>query len=838
MNSQVSLNLGILASSSHRVLGPTNTQLQANRPKAADRTSLRQGKWFQIKRWCTYLLLIAALCFPAAMSGSGGSSPSILTSPAPGSTLTGSNATFTWLPTAGVSAYQLQVGTTGVGSSNIYNGQYTTAISAFVSGIPTGGGMLYVRVRAYLSNTWQYSDSVLIEAGTSAPAVLTAPRLGDRLAGTSATFVWTAGSGVNLYQLQAGTAAAGSNNIYIGQYTTATSATVSGIPAAGGTLYVRLRSYINGVWQYADYTFIEPGNAAPAVLSSPGPGATLAGTSAVFSWTAGSGVSSYQLILGTTGAGSGNIYTGPYTSATSMNIAGIPAAGGTLYARLRSYINGSWRAVDSTLTEAPALPVLNSVSCANLSMTGAGTIQCTVALSGAAPAGGVSLSLVSNNTAVQLPAAIAVPAGALGAGFSAAISSVGTAQLATITASTGGIAKSFALQLNAAIPALNLSAASISFGDQVVNTSATQLVTLTSTGNVPVTVNSATLTGAGFTVSGANFPVTLNPGQATSLILQFVPTATGTVAGQLTILSNSTSNGKAVVNLSGNGTPAPGTLSAISCTNASLSGAGSDACTVTLNAPAASGGLLVSLVSNNPNLQLPANVTVPGYATSAAFSAIASTVSTAQTVTLTATAGGISQSFTIQLNAAVPILTADAGSITFGDLVVNSASTQSVTLTSSGTAPVTINSASLTGTGFSLSAPTLPITLNPGQAVTLNVQFAPVATGAASGNLTISSNSTANSTLVIGMSGTGDPHQVELTWSAPSSSVDPVVGYGVYRATGAASSYQRLNASVETQTAFLDTDVQSGLTYRYVVTSVDASGVESAPSNSFSATIP
>jgi len=43
---------------------------------------------------------------------------------------------------------------------------------------------------------------------------------------------------------------------------------------------------------------------------------------------------------------------------------------------------------------------------------------------------------------------------------------------------------------------------------------------------------------------------------------------------------------------------------------------------------------------------------------------------------------------------------------------------------------------------------------------------------------------------------------------------------------------------METQTAYTDTGVQGGQSYIYYVTSVDSSGVESAPSNTTTVTVP
>ena len=81
-------------------------------------------------------------------------------------------------------------------------------------------------------------------------------------------------------------------------------------------------------------------------------------------------------------------------------------------------------------------------------------------------------------------------------------------------------------------------------------------------------------------------------------------------------------------------------------------------------------------------------------------------------------------------------------------------------------------------------------------------------------------------------------HQVDLSWDAPESSPVQVVGYHVYRAPAGSSAYQLLNTSLAVETVYLDTTVQSGLSYNYFVTSVDGSGVESGPSNTVSVTIP
>ncbi len=283
-------------------------------------------------------------------------------------------------------------------------------------------------------------------------------------------------------------------------------------------------------------------------------------------------------------------------------------------------------------------------------------------------------------------------------------------------------------------------------------------------------------------------------------------------------------------------------LSALTCSNSSMTGAGSDACTVTLNAAAASGGFSVTLASNNTAVVVPSSVTVAAGATTASFSATVAAVTTAQTATLTASADSVAETFSLQLEAYVPTLSVNATSIAFGDVNLNTPTTQSLTLTSSGTAPVTVNSATISGTGFSVSGATFPLTLSTNQTATLSVEFDPTAAGAASGSLTISSNSSTNSTATVSLSGTGESstsYEVNLTWDAPSSSSDPVAGYNIYRAPSGSSTYTLMGSVTSSELAYTDSNnIADGQTYDYIVESVDSSGNESVPSNMASVAIP
>jgi hypothetical protein len=103
------------------------------------------------------------------MAASGGGGPpaspaSDITSPAPSSTLAGTSVTFNWTAGTGVAERYLMVGTTS-GGSNIYAGYQGAALSHLVSGLPTGGVTVYVRLMSYISGMWVINNYTY----TSAP---------------------------------------------------------------------------------------------------------------------------------------------------------------------------------------------------------------------------------------------------------------------------------------------------------------------------------------------------------------------------------------------------------------------------------------------------------------------------------------------------------------------------------------------------------------------------------------------------------------------------------------------------------------------------------------------
>jgi hypothetical protein len=185
-----------------------------------------------------------------------------------------------------------------------------------------------------------------------------------------------------------------------------------------------------------------------------------------------------------------------------------------------------------------------------------------------------------------------------------------------------------------------------------------------------------------------------------------------------------------------------------------------------------------------------------------------------------------------------PQLTASPASLNFGNVAVGSSGSQTITLSNTGSAVATISQAVVSGTGYTMSGITMPMTLAAGASTSFSVQFAPTSAGSDSGTVTVTSN-TPNSPTMVATSGTGTApvqHSVSLSWVASTSQT--VVGYNIYRGSVSGGPYTVLNSTPNSGLTYTDMTVLAGQTYYYVVTAVDASGTESVQSNEVAVTVP
>lgn len=184
-----------------------------------------------------------------------------------------------------------------------------------------------------------------------------------------------------------------------------------------------------------------------------------------------------------------------------------------------------------------------------------------------------------------------------------------------------------------------------------------------------------------------------------------------------------------------------------------------------------------------------------------------------------------------------PSLSATPSSLAFGTQVLNTAMTQTVKITNTGSVAVSITQDKISGSGFTVGV-TTPINLNVGQSLNVPVVFNPGAAGTVNGSLAIVSNGT--TLLSVPLSGTGLAplvHSVDVTWAASTST--PLQGYNVYRSTVSGGPYTKLSATLSPTTLlFTDTTPLSGKQYFYVVTALNTSGAESSASSEVAVAIP
>lgn len=260
--------------------------------------------------------------------------------PADGSTLASTTQTFTWDSGTGVSSYALWIGS-APGGYDIYSGNEGVNLNKTVTTLPDDGRTLYVSLFSLINGSYQGNAYTYTAFKGPQPrkARITSPAPGSTLGSASLPLVWDAGLNVTSYFLFVGTTAGG-NNLYAGDQGTATSRTVP-VAAGMGRVYVTLYSLIKGAYQ-ANYYYFDSQPAVKAALTSPTNGATLAsGSSLNLAWSAGTGVTSYAVWLGSSYGGYdlGAAATGTTASASLP----IVQDGGPVYVTLWSLINGAYQ---------------------------------------------------------------------------------------------------------------------------------------------------------------------------------------------------------------------------------------------------------------------------------------------------------------------------------------------------------------------------------------------------------------------------------------------------------------------------------------------------------------
>lgn len=289
----------------------------------------------------------------------------VMTNPAAGTALTSGSGTFTWNGGNGASGYWLYVGSS-VGASNYFNsgGLASTILTRSVTGLPSNGSPVFVRLWSQLGGAWVYNDYTY-SAFTASGALISSPFPGSTLGAASATFTWNAASGAGGYWLYVGSSPGAKNYHDSGQLaSTVQTRPVTSLPTSGGPVYARLWTKFGNTWLSTDavYTaYTDPNAPSKAVMANPANGAPLAATTQVFSWNAGNTATGYWLYAGSSVGAKNYFDSGSLASnVLSRTITGLPANGSTVYVCLYTKLGSTWSFNNYTYTAFSGKAVMTS----------------------------------------------------------------------------------------------------------------------------------------------------------------------------------------------------------------------------------------------------------------------------------------------------------------------------------------------------------------------------------------------------------------------------------------------------------------------------------------------
>ncbi len=306
---------------------------------------------------------------------------------------------------------------------------------------------------------------------------------------------------------------------------------------------------------------------------------------------------------------------------------------------------------------------------------------------------------------------------------------------------------------------------SVDFGSITVGTSGTQSLTVTNMGTSNTSITSATITGGSFSYKGPVLPLNLQPGQSTSISVSFLPSAPGSAQGSLSLSSK---QGSVPVSLTGTGTQPAISIAPSSVNFGNVAVGVTTSQTVTLSNPGNANLDLTQFTRpaagfSVSGLRAPMTLT-PGQTAKFSVSFTPSVtgnqtssvalVSNAPTSPLPLSLSGVG----VQLQPQISVL---PGSLAFSSVNVGSSAKQSLTISNTGSAALSITAANTTGAGFGTVGVSLPMTVAAGGSGSITVDFVPSASGTVTGSLSLVNNAPTSPT-GIALSGTGTAQTGQL----------------------------------------------------------------------------
>lgn len=270
---------------------------------------------------------------------------------------------------------------------------------------------------------------------------------------------------------------------------------------------------------------------------------------------------------------------------------------------------------------------LNAITINPAMVMGGENATATVSLTGSAPTGGLAVSLRSNRASASVPATVTVPGGQSSATFTVTTTKVGAISYPQIYATLGAVTRFVQLTVQPPrLTAFTIIPSVINFGQS--STATITIAEAAPAGGVAVALRSAHPTVATVAASatipeGATSTTVAVNSQKVNMIRAATLVAT---VGR--------------ISRSANVVVYPPVLSGMTISPSTVIGGQSATATVTLETTAPAGGIVVSLRSSRSEARVPASVTIPGGATSAAFTVTTSNPAARMNAQIYATIAG------------------------------------------------------------------------------------------------------------------------------------------------------------------------------------------------------
>jgi hypothetical protein len=350
----------------------------------------------------------------------------------------------------------------------------------------------------------------------------------------------------------------------------------------------------------------------------------------------------------------------------------------------------------------------------------------------------------------------------------------------TITDDAADSPQTIALSGTGVPPTVTLSATSLDFGSQPLSIlSAAQTVTLTNNGPGPLTITSISQGGGTSDFAQTNnCGNTLPKGGQCVVSITFDTSSTGTVFGVVTITDNAADSPQ-IINLKGTGVPPTITLSPTSLTFGSqlvYTTSPPQTVTITNNGP---GPLTVSGIGGTVNFVVsPDCVGTLAVAANCTFSVtFRPQVNGPQTGAATINDNGVGNPHFVSLSGTGlgPVASLSPSTLNFPNQLLGTTSApQTVTLTNTGGAPMTLSGIS-TASPFAETT-NCTATLGAGASCAIQVTFTPATAGIASGSVKVTGN-LPGSPPTVSLTGTGTPFLIILNPTMASIAPGGTAGY-------------------------------------------------------------